>query len=93
MNRYGSAIKKRTAQRKREAAAAATRKIPFQLGDTVACGGNYATEYSFWSRVKATSEAAKAAVAAREFADAAEADAKAALADLESRRENREVKL
>ena len=49
LNRYGSAIKKRTAQRKREAAAAATREILFQLGDTVAYGGNDAKDFSLWS--------------------------------------------
>ena len=91
LNRYSSAMKKRTAQRKREAAAAAARGITFQLGDTVARGENDATEYSLWGQVKATSKAAKAAIAARKFADAAEADAKAALTDAESRMENREL--
>ena len=83
-------MKKKKAQRERETATTAARLITFQLGDTVACGGNHATEYSLWSRVKATSEAAKAAVVAREFADAAEAAAKAALADVESGTETRE---
>ena len=49
LNHYGSAMEKRTAQRKSEAAVATARGIPFQLGDTVACGGNDATEFSLWS--------------------------------------------
>ena len=91
LNRYNRAMKKRKAQR--EAAAAAARGITFQLGDTVDRGGNHATEYSLWSQVKATSKTAKAAVATKEFADAVEATAKAALADADLGMETREFNL
>ena len=60
------------------------------MGDTVAGGGNHASEPSLWSAVKAASEAAKAAVAARERANAAEAAAEAVLAAAELGIDNRE---
>ena len=79
LNRYNRAMKKRKAQREREAAAA--RGITFQLGDIVAPGGNYATEYSLCSQVKATRKATKAAVATRNISEAEVATANASLAN------------